>query len=185
MRESLQQIIERLWLAPDHAEWIAKTDVIPLDDLRHWTRSEDLEVLGFVMAMIDDGRFRIEPPLTPGEFRDFVVRYYGRCFKENPQGEWADSNYSAGHDVANVFGSLWRDHRVSRNILRDLRDWLATLFVERDERLRKCLVTATLEHLFEQKDIRQFFRLEAASSAGSGIRRGVPVAPQGRQDTAW
>lgn len=157
MSEPLQQIIERLWIAPDHAEWTPKTDVIPLADLRRWTQSEDIEILGFAMAMIDERRFQIEPPLTPNEYMSFVVRYYGRCFKENPQGEWAATGYSAGHDLVNVFGSLWRDPRVSRTILRDLRDWLATLFVEGDESLRKCLVTATLEHLFEQKDIRQFF----------------------------
>lgn len=157
MGESLQQIVERLWVAPDHAEWTQKTDVIPIEDLRHWTQSEDIEILGFAMAMIDDRRFQIEPPLTRNEYISFVLHYYGRCLKENPRGEWAGTSYSAGRDLVNIFGSLWRDQRVSRDILRDLRDWLATLFVEGDESLRKCLVTATLEHLFEQKEIRQFF----------------------------
>jgi len=35
--------------------------------------------------------------------------------------------------------------------------WLGRLYTEGDEKLRTCIVAATLEHLFEQKDIREFF----------------------------
>lgn len=157
MSETLQQITERLWIAPDDAEWTPKSDVVQLDDLRRWMQSEDIEILGFAMAMIHDARFRVEPPLTTDSYKDFVIHYYGRCLKENPQGDWSDTSYTAGWDLVNIFGGLWRDPGVSRDILSALRNWFARLYVEGDETLRTCMVTATLEHLFEQKDIRKFF----------------------------
>ncbi len=46
MSETLQQITERLWIAPDDAEWTPKSDVVQLDDLRRWMQSEDIEILG-------------------------------------------------------------------------------------------------------------------------------------------
>jgi DNA-binding transcriptional MerR regulator len=41
--------------------------------------------------------------------------------------------------------------------LLDLKKWLAKLYTAADEGLRLCIVHATLEHLFERKDIRKYF----------------------------
>jgi hypothetical protein len=157
MNETLQEIINKLWVAPDNAEWTPKTDAVRLDDVRRWSKSDDIEVLGFTSALVHDARFRIEPPLMPNEYKGFVTHYYERCLKEDPKGEWADSRYSAGTTLVNIFGSLWRDSAVPRDIVRELKDWLGRLYAEGDQSLRTCIVTATLEHLFEQKDIREFF----------------------------
>ena len=157
MSETLREIINKLWIAPDDAEWTPKTDTVQLGDVRRWSKSEDIEILGFTSALIDDARFRIEPPLTPTEYKVFVIHYYERCLKEDPNGEWSDSRYSAGATLVNIFGSLWRDSSVPREIVKELKDWLGRLYTEGDEKLRTCIVTATLEHLFEQKDIREFF----------------------------
>ena len=70
---------------------------------------------------------------------------------------WADSRYSAGSTLMNIFASFWTDSAVPREIVKELKDWLGRLYAEGDEKLRTCIVTATLEHLFEQKDIREFF----------------------------
>ena len=157
MSDTLQEIIDRLWIAPDNAQWTPKTDTVPLSDVRQWFKSEDIEVLGFTSALIHDARFRVVPPLTPNEYKGFATHYYERCLKEDPKGKWADSRYSAGGTLVNVFASLWRDSRVPREVVKELKDWLARLYDEGDESLRICIVTATLEHLFEQKDIREFF----------------------------
>jgi hypothetical protein len=157
MSETLQEIVGKLWIAPDNAEWTPRTDTVPLDDFRRWSKSDDIEILGFTNALIVDGRFHIEPPLTPDEYKHFVIRYYERCLKENPDGEWSDSRYSAGSTLVNIFGSFWRDSAVPREIVKELKDWLGRLYIEGDETLRTCIVTATLEHLFEQKRIREFF----------------------------
>jgi hypothetical protein len=157
MSDTLEAIINRLWIAPDNAEWTPKTDTVPLSDVRQWFKSEDIEVLGFASGLVHDARFRIEPPLTPHEYKTFVMHYYGRCLKEDPKGEWADSRYSAGSTLVNIFASFWRDSSVPREILKELKTWLGRLYAEGDESIRTCIVNATLEHLFEQKDIREFF----------------------------
>ncbi|HZQ67615.1 MAG TPA: hypothetical protein VFA68_03770 [Terriglobales bacterium] len=157
MTDTLQEIIDRLWIAPDNAEWTPKTDTVSLSDVRQWFKSDDIEVLGFTSALIHDARFRIEPPLTPNEYKGFATHYYGRCLKEDPKSEWADSRYSAGTTLVNVFASLWRDSSVPREVVKELKTWLGRLYAEGDGSLRTCIVTATLEHLFEQKDIREFF----------------------------
>jgi hypothetical protein len=41
--------------------------------------------------------------------------------------------------------------------LKELKAWLGRLYLEGDGSIRTCIITATLEHLFEQKDIREFF----------------------------
>ena len=46
MDESLKEIISRLWVARENAEWIPKTDILLLNDLHKWMSNEDIEVLG-------------------------------------------------------------------------------------------------------------------------------------------
>ena len=154
---TVHSLIERLWIAPEHAEWTPKTNVLPLTDVKHWMASDDIEVLGFTDAMIHDARFRIEPPLQVEDYVLWVKHYCGRCFRENPDGEWSDSSYSVGWELVRVFIKLWDNDTVSRELLLDLKLWLAGLYKNGDERLRTCIVTATLEHLFERKPIRKYF----------------------------
>ena len=115
MSDTLQEIIDRLWIAPDNAEWTPKTDIVSLSDVRHWFKSDDIEVLGFTEALIHDTRFRIEPPLTPNEYRRFATHYLERCLKEDPESKWADSRYSAGTTLVNVFASLCRFESTARS----------------------------------------------------------------------
>lgn len=154
---SLSEAIEFFWVAPTDAEWQPKRDVIPLDHLRQWAKSSDLELLGFVIAMANDSRFTVRPTLSVDEYLVFAKHYYGRCIRENPDGEWSDSRYSAGGDVVRLFVSLWDRDSVPRALLRDLKDWLAALYKEGDETVRTCLVHATVEHLFERRPIMKFF----------------------------
>ena len=154
---TLDELVQRFWIAPDDAEWIPKTDVLPLSEVRKWMKSEDVEVLGFAAAMIGDGRFRIEPPLPVDEYASFQMHYVGRCLRESPDGEWSDSAYSAGWNLVRIYIHLWEDERVPRPILLDMKRWLADIYKGADEKLRLCVVHVTLEHLFERGPIRQFF----------------------------
>jgi hypothetical protein len=97
---------------------------------------------------------RIEPPLELDDYIKFMKHYQERCLREDPDGEWSASRYSAGNDLVNIFASLWRDSSVPRTELEDLRDWLGRLY---ESDIRTCIVQATLEHLFEQEEIRNFF----------------------------
>jgi len=57
----------------------------------------------------------------------------------------------------NIFAHMWRDSSVPRSVLHDLKAWLGRLYIAGDAEIRTCIVQATLEHLFEQKQIREFF----------------------------
>jgi hypothetical protein len=41
---TVNTLIERLWIAPENAEWKPKTDILPLNDLKEWMHSGDIEV---------------------------------------------------------------------------------------------------------------------------------------------
>jgi len=108
----LREIINTLWTTYDRAEWTLKTDRIPLGALREWMESSDIEILGFVNSTIHGGKFRIEPDLPVEEYIAFSKHYFERCLRENPNGEWSDSRYTAGHDMVNISASLWGDNEI-------------------------------------------------------------------------
>jgi hypothetical protein len=155
--EALKRIVTNLFETPDRAEWTPKTDHIALNDLREWIGSDDIEILGFAGSIIHNGRFRVEPPLPVEEYLAFFKRYFERCLRDDPKGKWSSSRYTAGHELVNIFGNLWRDEQVPRSVLEDLKNWLGGLYKAGDEAIRTCIVQATLEHLVEQKPIRKFF----------------------------
>lgn len=157
MSELLQEIISKLWTTPERAEWTPKTDVVAFSDVQRWIASSDIEILGFTSALLSNRCFRVEPPITLEDYIQFAKHYYERCLRENPDGEWSDSRFSAGTDLVNIFANLWRDSSVPRPVLVDLKSWLGRLYKEGDPDLRIGMVQATLEHLFEQEQIREFF----------------------------
>jgi len=121
--------------------------------------SLDIHVLGAVYTFLMNrkkGR-SVEPPLEFKDYHDFLLHYYERCFRENPESPWANSSYATGSDLVNWFGHLWRDKDVPSSAVAEIKTLLAKLYREGDENLRTCIVTGTLEHLFEQKEIRNYF----------------------------
>jgi hypothetical protein len=158
MNKDLGKIIYFLWITdPGPDGWRPKVTSVPLDELHGWMKSEDIEVLGHTYLILNDSRFHVYPPLSRDEYNIFAMHYFGRCLRENPDGEWSDNRYSAGWDIVRWFVQLWDDAEVSRSLLVEIKQWLERLYREGDETLRKCLVTATVEHLFERKEIRDFF----------------------------
>ncbi len=135
------------------------SSTIPLEKLKYWMESGDIEVLGAVASFIADARYfeRIKPPIGFDDTHAFLLRYFKRCFLENPDGEWADSRYSAGRDVYLWFVSLWHKKNTRSVVFDDYKALLASLYRKGDAELRACIVTATLEHLFETSSIRKFF----------------------------
>ena len=187
MVETLQEIINRLWYTPANAEWSPKTNVVALNDVQRWMESTDIETLGFTHHLLSDTRFRVEPPISVAEYVRFTKRYYERCLRENPDGEWSSPSYIAGGELVNIFASLWRDSSVPRPILEDLKSWLGELYKQGDTKLRKCLIHGTLEHLFEQEVIRKFFDdwiddrvLSVAHSEASQWYQGGGSSPLGK-----
>jgi hypothetical protein len=124
-----------------------------------WMAQEDIQALGAVYYLIMDRRYypRIKPPLKLADYKDFLLHYFGRCFLEDPQLDWTCSRYSAGWDLGNWFRSLWQDHAIPRRTLAEIKDWLGQVYKEADTGLRTCIVTATLEHIIEDRAVAKFF----------------------------
>jgi len=154
---TVDEILDLLWIHPDNAEWTPKTGSISLEHIKLWMGSSDIEVLGLANVTIFERRFVIEPELALEDYVAFSKHYYGRCFRESPDGDWSDSRWTAGDDLVNLLSSLWRDDSVPRSVLDGWRKWLADLYKESPQEIRMCIVQATLEHLLEQKHFRKFF----------------------------
>jgi hypothetical protein len=154
MSHELQEILNQLGVNSTPPE-----DPIPRRDIERWMGSEDLEALGALMVILTKKKhyLRITPPLGLDDYFPFLLHYFERCLRENVDGEWMDSSYTAAWSLVNWFRGFWDDPEVPRKRLREMKDWLARLYREGDERLRNCLVTGTLEHLFEDKAIARFF----------------------------
>lgn len=154
---TLNEIIDKLWFHPENDEWTPKVAVIPGADFRQWMANQDIEVLAFTYHLLGDHRLRVEPELSLDEYLKFVRHYYERRFIENPDGEWSDSRYSAGWDLVNVLAFHWDNPQVPKSVTEDWKRWLADIYKKGSQELRTCIVTATLEHLFEQGVFRKFF----------------------------
>ena len=62
-------------------------------------RSDDIQVLGATMNLLEYADARISPPLSGPEQLEFSLRYYGRCIEEDPPLEGdvhAECRYFAG-----------------------------------------------------------------------------------------
>jgi hypothetical protein len=85
------------------------------------------------------------------------MRYYERCLREDPGGEWSDSRYSAGWSLVNWMVGLWNQRPDWHQGLVEWKTWLAQQYRQGDESQRTCIVTATLEHLFEHRGLAALF----------------------------
>jgi hypothetical protein len=138
---------------------IDSTESIPRTTALAWLHSDNLEVQGAAeyVLMERGASRRVDPDLSVRDYVDFMMPYYERCLKENPDGEYAPSSFMAGAEIVGGFLHLWRDGSTPREWLAEMRDWLERLYREGGTEMRGCLETATLEHLFEYREIAEFF----------------------------
>lgn len=152
MKSLLEEVTREIML-PDNAR------VISGESIQRWIECSDLEVLGAVFKLLHKPEHycRITPPLKFDDYRSFHLKYYARCIVENPDGTWTESRYLAAHSLVAWFKGLWDDPKIPRQALEELKGMLARLYREGDEHIRTCIVTGSLEHLFERRDILKFF----------------------------
>lgn len=133
---------------------------IPKTRVFGWMASDDIEAMGATYHLVTDGvhAARIQPPLMLDEVKGFFLRYYARCFREDPDTDWADSRYTAGYGLMVWFKSMWHDDsKVPGSVFEEIKIWLADLYRGSDADVRLAIVHASLEHLFEEKQIKKFF----------------------------
>ena len=143
-------------LAIAESEWnkpIRKSDVLK------WMKEDDIEILGALQDIItEESKVKlIDPPLERAEIDQFFGRYFERCIRENPQGEWALSRYMAAHELNRWFLDLWEERPKSDSFLKGWKKWFEKLYRGADETIKRAVVDGSLEHLFEEKGVSEFF----------------------------
>jgi hypothetical protein len=134
--------------------------VVTRETLLRWMASDDLEALGAAYLFVSDRTYyaALEKPLGFRQAGDFVLIYLGRCIAEDPAGDWSHSRFEAGREVSRFFKAWWAAGGVDPDFLAAAQRWLAGLYRGGNPDVRDCLITATLEHLFEDADIAAAFR---------------------------
>ena len=129
-------------------------------EMLRWMYGTDIANLGAVHAIISNRERAkaIMPPLSFEEDFKFRLTYYERCFLENPNVEWADRSYPAGWTAASWISKIWKDPQTPKASLQEVKRWLASIYLKGDDRVKECLINATLEHLFEVDALAQFFK---------------------------
>lgn len=136
-----------------------KRDRIPKQRVVEWSQSEDIDTLGALYGYVSDPTYasRVSPALSADEFVSLAIKYFEWCLRENPDSKFANSRYEAGWELVGLFAGLWKDLQTPRDECERLKTWLADLYRSADEDLRRCIVDATLEHLFEDRGIAKYF----------------------------
>lgn len=139
------------------AEQLRSLSSISGDDLVSWMNVSNIETLGVLYDAISDPAIvqRVRPGLSTAQAQDFLRRYFGRCLLENPQGEWADSRYTAAWDAARWLKASWTSLHDSERL--QWKEWLTDLYRHSDATVRESLETGLLEHIFSDRQIARYF----------------------------
>jgi hypothetical protein len=133
---------------------------IPKSRVLEWMRSPDLEVRGALYSMVTDPEraSHIAPALQFDDYYSFVLDYLEQCIETNPEGEWVDSRYLAGHQLVAWIIDFWNNKAVPRARVTEVKDRVAAVYKRGDADVRDAVVNGVLEHLFEHKQWVNYFR---------------------------
>lgn len=133
---------------------------VPRSRVREWMRSPDLEVRGALYSMISNSERAsyVKPALEFDDFYCFVLDYLEQCIEQDPDGEWADSRYLAGHQLVAWTMDFWNNKAVPREKLAEIKRRLGDLYCRGDEGVRDGVLNGVLEHLFENRQLANYFK---------------------------
>ncbi len=136
-----------------------RTYRVPEALVQECMRATDADTLGCAYHTITAAEFssRLAMPLPAYELQAFVMRYYGYCLQYDPRSAWCDTRYSAAWDLVGWLTNMWNDHSAKTSWLPGWKEWLARIYRHGTPPEKLALVTGTLEHLFENRAIAQFF----------------------------
>lgn len=136
-----------------------KGDIIPVELLRAWMRRPEIEVQAAIYDLLTSSE-RVKKLVPDVTFEDYVIfkpKFFSQCIIENPDSEVTLSRWEAAMEFLGWFGYLWDDPSVDRSVLTEAKDQLRKLYLEGDSDVRLALIQGTLEHLFENASVRDFF----------------------------
>jgi hypothetical protein len=133
---------------------------IPKRRVVEWMSFPDLEVRGALYSMITDPQraARVTPPLRFEDYYAFVIDYLEQCIVQGPDGEWSDSRYLAAHQLVAWIGNFWNDEAVPRAKIREIKRRLADVYKAGDPDVRDAILNGVLEHLFENRELANYFK---------------------------
>lgn len=133
---------------------------VPKPAVLKWMRCPDLNARGALYSLITDGACArlVTPPLEFDDYYPFVVEYLEECIEQNPDGEWVDSRYIAGHQLVSWIVDFWKNPAVPRAKLAEIKSRLAELYKRGDADVRDGVVNGVLEHLFETRELAKYFK---------------------------
>src|SRR5512133_1752286 len=132
---------------------------IPKADIFGGISGDDTELAGAIYDIVtsDKLRKRIEPPLADEELENLLMPYFELCILTDPKGEWTLTRYSAAWEAQGCMLKVWDSDSGSSKSFTRWKKWMEKLYRAGDEAIRRAIVDGILEHLFEEKGLRQFF----------------------------
>jgi hypothetical protein len=136
-----------------------KDDTIPVELLREWMRRPEIEVQAAIYDLLTspERAKKLVPDLTFEDYVAFKPRFFSRCLIEDPDSEITLSRWEAAMEFLGWFAYLWDDPSVERSVLLEAKEQLRKLYLEGASDVRTALIQGTLEHLFENASVREFF----------------------------
>jgi hypothetical protein len=133
---------------------------ISRQNILDWMNSEDIQILGVLYSFITKPKFskKIQPPLEFDQYYKFIKRYLELCIYQNPDNDdWVKTRYEAGWELVSWFASWWDNAKVPKNYLKNFKNCIGDIYKKGNQQVKECIVNATLEHLFENKKVIDFF----------------------------
>jgi len=127
-------------------------------------RVEEIEVQGALMVLLSEPVYfnRIMPGLTFDDYYPFNFLYFEKCMRGSHRGNWGHSPYEAAYDLTDFIKATWNDDKLVEKVRiffhKDIKKRFEKMCKNADRDLKFVLINDVFEHLFENKEIRSYFR---------------------------
>jgi hypothetical protein len=138
---------------------INETSEIEKEGIIKLITSDDIEAQGEIFDLLNRELFcsRIRPPLALADVYPYLLKHLKRVILEDPNGKWSGSRYEAAAFLVNLFRSYWDQGAKQASAVADIKNLLEALLRDGSEEVRICIISGTLEHLFEDQKIKDYF----------------------------
>jgi hypothetical protein len=117
----------------------------------------DIQSELFSFVMNPENVARIRPRLTFEDYQLTALTYLKRCIIDDPPEAIAHSRWIACYEFVNYFKWIWQDSSTRDAGAQVAKQWVRELYMQGDAAQRLAIIQGTLEHLFENPSIREFF----------------------------
>ena len=133
---------------------------VPKPKLLEWMRCPDINARGALYSLITDSACArlVTPPLEFDDYYAFVLDYLEECIERNPEGEWVETRYIAGHALVAWVVDFWGNQTIPRSKVAAIKSRLADLYRRGDQDVQDAVVNGVLEHLFENRQLAKCFK---------------------------